>query len=118
MTMVAEAMFGYSGAVADLPCASILLEETLDYACNAAEQQILSSLQIYARHSKDPPPPWRIPKEFSDQCRHIVANLGLKGTLPTSSSFSFAQPIMVLSLWKYLGTLAQVWRQCWRLGLQ
>ena len=37
MTMVAEAMFGCSGSVADLPCAPILLEETLDYACNAAE---------------------------------------------------------------------------------
>ena len=93
MTMVAEAMFGCSGSVADLPCAPVLLEETLDYACNAAEQQILSSLKIPARHFKDPPPPWRTPKELSDHCRHIVADLGLGETPPTSSSFSFAQPI-------------------------
>jgi len=37
MTMVADAMFGCSGSVADLPCAPVLLEETLDYACNATE---------------------------------------------------------------------------------
>jgi hypothetical protein len=55
MTMVAEAMFGCNGSVADLPCAPVLLEETLDYACNAAEQQILPSLQISARHFKDSP---------------------------------------------------------------
>jgi hypothetical protein len=61
MTMVAEAMFGCSGSVANLHCALVLLEETLDYACNATEQQILSYLQISARHSKDPPPPWRTP---------------------------------------------------------
>jgi hypothetical protein len=57
MTMVAEAMFGCSRSVADLPYAPILLEETLDYVCNAAEQQILPSLQIHAQHFKDPPPP-------------------------------------------------------------
>ena len=38
MTMVAEAIFGCSGSIADLPCALVLLEETLDYGCNAAEQ--------------------------------------------------------------------------------
>jgi hypothetical protein len=57
MTMVAETMFGCSGSVANLPCAPVLFEETLDYACNATGQQILPSLQIHARHSKDPPPP-------------------------------------------------------------
>ena len=45
MTMVAEAMFGCSSSVADLPCAPVLLEEILDYTCNFAEQQILSSFQ-------------------------------------------------------------------------
>jgi hypothetical protein len=93
ITMVAEAMFSCSGSVVDLPCAPILLEETLDYACNAAEQQILPHLQIPALHFKDPPPPWRTPKELSDHCRHIGADLGLGETPPTSSSFSFAQPI-------------------------
>ena len=93
MTMVAEAMFGCSGLLVDLLCASVLLEETLDYACNATEQQSLSSLQILARHFKDPPPPWRTPKELSDQCGHIVADLGLGETPPMSSLFSFAQRI-------------------------
>ena len=93
MTMVAEAMFGCSGSVADLPCAPVLLEETMDYTCNAAEQQFLPSFQIPARHFKDPPPPWRTPKELSDHCRHIVADLELGEAPPTSSSFSFAQPI-------------------------
>jgi hypothetical protein len=93
MTMVAEAMFGCSGSVADLPCALVLLEETLDYAFNAAEQQILSPSQISARHSKDPPPPWCTPKELSDHCRRIVADFRPGETPPTSSSFSFAQPI-------------------------
>jgi hypothetical protein len=93
MTMVAETMFGYSGSVVDLPCAPVLLEDTLNYACNAAEQQILPSLQILAQNFKDPPPPWRNPKELSDHSRHIVADLELGETLPTSSSFVFAQPI-------------------------
>ena len=91
--MVVEAMFGCSGSVADLPCAPVLLDEAFDYACNTAEQQILSSLQIHARHFKNPPPPWRTLQELSDQRRHIVADLGLGETPPTSSSFSFAQPI-------------------------
>ena len=93
MIMVAEAMFGCSGSVADLPCAPILLEETLDYACNAAEQQILLSLQIHARHFKDPPPPWRTSNELSNHCGHIVADLGLGETPPMSPLFIFAQPI-------------------------
>ena len=123
MTMVAEAMFGCSGSIADLPCGPILLKETLDYACNTAEQQIFSSLQIFARHFKDLPPPFCIPKELSDQYRHIVADLELGETPPTSSSFLLLNPFVgdhhlkVLSLWKYLGALAHVWRQCWRLGL-
>ena len=93
MTMIAEAMFGCNGSVADLPCIPISLKEPLDYACNAAEQQIFPSLQNFARHFKDPPLPWRTPEELSDHCRHIVADLGLGETPPTSSSFSFAQPI-------------------------
>jgi hypothetical protein len=90
MAMVAETMFGYSGSVADLSCAPILLEEILDYVYNAAEEQILPSLQIHARHFKDPS--WRTPKELSDHCRHIVADLGRGETPPTTSSFSFTQP--------------------------
>ena len=93
MTMIAETMFGCSGSVPDSLCAPVLLEEILDYACNAAEQQILSSLKILAQHFKDPPPPWQTPKKLSDHCRYIVAVLGLEETPPTSSSFSFAQPI-------------------------
>ena len=53
----------------------------------------MPSLQIFARHFKNPPPPWRTPKELSDHCRHIVKDLGLGEAPPTSSSFSFAQPI-------------------------
>jgi hypothetical protein len=114
MTMVAEAMFGCSGSVADLPCAPVLLEETLDYACNAAEQQILPPSQISARHSNDPPPPWCTPKELSDHCRHIVADFRLGETPPTSSSFFLHNPFVgnhhlkVLSLWKSLKASAQV----------
>jgi hypothetical protein len=65
----------------------------MDYTCNAAERQFLPSFQIPARHFKDPPPPWRTPKELSDYCRHIVADLELGEAPPTSSSFPFAQPI-------------------------
>ena len=68
MIMVAEAMFGCSDSVAELPCAPVLSEETLDYVCNAAEQQILPSLEILARHFKDLLPPWRTSKELSDHC--------------------------------------------------
>ena len=91
--MVAEAMFGCSGSIANLPCVPVLLEETLDYACNASEQEILPSFKIHARHFKDPLPPWCTPKKLSDHCRHIVADLGLGETPATSSSFFFAKPI-------------------------
>ena len=53
----------------------------------------MSSLQIHARHFKDPPPPWRTPKELSNHWRHIVADLGLGETPLPSFLFSFIQPI-------------------------
>jgi site-specific DNA-cytosine methylase len=93
MTMVAEAMFGCSALATDLQCAPILLEEALAYTCSAAEQLDSASLQIPARHFKDPSPPWHTPRELSEHCLQIVADLGLGHTPSTSPLFSFAQPI-------------------------
>ena len=74
-TALAEAMFGCSALVSDLPCGLTLLEETYAFMSGVAESREHAPLEIPARHCKDPLPPWGTQLELTRSSSEIVESL-------------------------------------------
>jgi len=93
MTMSAETLFGCSALASDLPCGPVLLEETFAFMSSSMDSSGSPSLEVPARHCKDPFPPWSTRVELSRQCRDAVTSLDPMEVPSTSSSSTFARPI-------------------------
>ena len=93
MTMSAETLFGCSALASDLPCGTVLLEETFAFLSTSMDVSGAPPLEVPARHCKDPFPPWCTRAELSRQCRDAVTSLDPEEVSFTSSSSIFARPI-------------------------
>jgi hypothetical protein len=93
VTSTTEAMFGCSALASDLPCNSILLEETYAFMSTVVESREHAPLEILARHCKDPLPPWGTQLELTRRSQEIVNALDTPQFVVDSSTPLLARTI-------------------------
>ena len=93
VTSTAEAMFGYSALASNLPCGSMLLEETYAFMSGVAESRQSAPVEIPARHCKDPIPPWGTQLELTRRSREIVDAFDAPQAIVVSTTPLLARPI-------------------------